>query len=143
MNTLNLIEIFAIIIVHWIADFWLQTDKQAKGKSKNWNDLLNHTITYSLVWLFIGGCIYLQQFKPYNKEHNEIMNQYWNHYIPLGLLFVLITFIAHTITDYFTSRLNSKLWAKGDVHNFFVSVGFDQVLHYIQLFLTYYLLTNN
>lgn len=33
---------------------------------------------------------------------------------------------------------NPKLWAKGDVHNFFVSVGFDQVLHYTQLFLTYY-----
>lgn len=26
------------------------------------------------------------------------------------------------------------------VHWFFVSVGFDQILHYIQLFLTYYLL---
>lgn len=58
-------------------------------------------------------------------------NMYW---------FVPITFIFHTITDYFTNRLNSKLWAKGDVHNFFVSVGFDQCLHYVQLFLTYYLL---
>lgn len=54
--------------------------------------------------------------------------------------FWLITFIAHTITDYFTSRLNSKLWSEGKVHNFFVSVGFDQVLHYVQLFTTYYLL---
>ena len=56
--------------------------------------------------------------------------------------FPLITFITHTITDYFTSRLNSRLWAKGDVHNFFVSVGFDQVLHYVQLFLTYQILFN-
>jgi hypothetical protein len=54
--------------------------------------------------------------------------------------FWLITFVCHTITDYFTSRLNSRLWAKGDVHNFFVSIGFDQVLHYVQLFTTYYLL---
>lgn len=137
---MNLIEIFSILIIHWFADFVLQTDKQAKGKSKNWKDLLSHTGTYSLVWLFIGFCIYLGQFKPYNKEHNEIMNQYWSHYIPLGLLFVLITFITHTITDYFTSRLNSKLWAKGKVHYFFVAVGFDQVLHYVQLFTTYYLL---
>jgi len=59
-----------------------------------------------------------------------------------GTKFVLITFVAHTITDYFTSRLNAKLWAKGDVHNFFVSVGFDQVLHYVQLFVTYQLLFN-
>lgn len=139
---MTLLEIFAIIIIHWFADFVLQTDKQAKGKSKNWSDLLGHTFTYSLVWLCVGFFIYLNQFKPFNPEHNEMMNQYWNHYIPLGLLFALITFIAHTITDYFTSRLNARLWAKGDTHNFFVSVGFDQVLHYIQLFTTYYLLKN-
>lgn len=138
---MSLTVILTIIFVHWIADFVFQTDKQAKGKSKNWGDLLSHTVTYSLVWLFIGGCIYLQQFKPYNPESNEIMNIYWKHLIPRGLLFVLITFICHTITDYFTSRLNSKLWAKGDVHNFFVSIGFDQVLHYTQLFLTYHFLT--
>ena len=138
---INLKVVLAIILIHWFADFVLQTDKQARGKSKNWNDLLSHTGTYSFVWLFIGGCIYLQQFRPYNPEHNKIMNIYWSYWIPRGMLFVLITFIAHTITDYFTSRLNNKLWAKGDVHNFFVSIGFDQVLHYTQLLLTYYILT--
>lgn len=140
MIQLNLIEIFSIIIIHWFADFVLQTDKQAKGKSKNWSDLLSHTGVYSLVWLLVGGFIYLQQFRPYNPAYNDMMNVYWQHWIPRGLLFVLITFVCHTITDYFTSRLNSKLWAKGDVHNFFVSIGFDQVLHYVQLFLTYSLL---
>jgi len=59
----------------------------------------------------------------------------------LPTLFFLITFVAHTITDYFTSRLNSKLWAEGKVHWFFVSIGFDQILHYIQLFSTYQILT--
>lgn len=115
---MTLIEIFSIIIVHWIADFVLQTDKQAKGKSKNWSDLLFHTITYSIIFSLL--------LIPFLGK--------------LSFVFFYITFIAHTITDYFTSRLNAKLWAKGDVHNFFVSVGFDQVLHYIQLFLTYYYL---
>lgn len=124
---MNLIEIFSIILIHWFADFVLQTDKQAKGKSKNWSDLLSHTGIYSLVWLIPSLIIFFNQL--------EIG-------IIKALSFVLITFIAHTITDYFTSRLNSKLWAKGDTHNFFVSVGFDQVLHYIQLFTTYYLLKN-
>lgn len=133
--------VLAIILIHWVADFVFQTDKMAKGKSKNWNDLLSHTGTYSFVWLFIGGCIYLQQFRPYNPEHNKIINIYWSYWIPRGILFVFITFIAHTITDYFTSRLNSKLWSEGKVHYFFISVGFDQVLHYTQLLLTYYLLT--
>lgn len=119
--------ILAIILIHWLADFVFQTDKMAKGKSKNWNDLLSHTGTYSFIWF----C-----FVPFYVLLNLDTYVEWT-----GTLFVLITFIAHTITDYFTSRLNSKLWAKGDVHNFFVSIGFDQVLHYTQLLLTYYILT--
>lgn len=123
---MSVIEILSIIFIHWVADFVLQTDKQAKGKSKNWKDLLGHTLSYSLVWIVVGSL-----FKV-----TDIVN--WQH----GLLttFVLITFICHTITDYFTSRLNSYLWIRGDVHNFFVSVGFDQVLHYIQLFVCYQLI---
>jgi len=42
-----LLEVFSILIIHWFADFVLQTDEQAKGKSKNFNDLLSHTFTYS------------------------------------------------------------------------------------------------
>jgi len=131
---MNLIEIFSIILIHWIADFVLQTDKQAKGKSKNWGDLLSHTFNYSLVWCILGTVWSITS----NVYTNFIyLFDWW-----IVLKFSIITFIAHTITDYFTSRLNSKLWAEGKVHNFFVSVGFDQVLHYVQLFLTYYYLKN-
>ena len=126
---MNLIEIFSILLIHWFADFVMQTDKQAKGKSSNWNDLISHTLTYSLIW-FIP--LYIVIFSGYTREEVG-----WSQWM---LLFIPITFIFHTITDYFTSRLNSRLWSEGKVHNFFVSVGFDQVLHYIQLFLTYYLL---
>ncbi len=108
---MSLFEIFMILLIHWLADFVLQTDWQAKNKSSNNYALLTHTGVYSLIWLVI-----------------------------LGPMFALITLVAHTITDYFTSRLNKYLWEKGDVHNFFVSVGFDQILHYVQLFLTYQLL---
>lgn len=128
---MTLIEIFSIIIIHWIADFVLQTDKQAKGKSKNWSDLLMHTAVYSLIWA--TPLIIIRIYGGF-----ELLNDTFGG-VKI-MLFIPITFICHTITDYFTSRLNAKLWAKGDVHNFFVSVGFDQVLHYIQLFLTYYYL---
>ena len=49
----KLTEIFFIIIIHFIGDFVLQTDKQAKGKSKNWSDLLMHTLTYSITFFWI------------------------------------------------------------------------------------------
>lgn len=125
---MNLIEIFSIIVIHWIADFVLQTNEQAQGKSKNWKDLLGHTLTYSFMWLcilpiYVLFIVGIENYVPWS-----------------GLIFVAITFVCHTVTDYFTSRLNSRLWEKGDVHNFFVSIGFDQVLHYVQLFLAYELL---
>lgn len=128
---MSLTEIFAILIIHWFADFVMQTDSQAKGKSKNWGSLLSHTVIYSLVFFAIGGILlsFTQQ------KDISIIN-----FEPL-LIFVIVTFICHTSTDYYTSRLNSKLWSEGKVHHFFVSVGFDQVLHYIQLFTTYWLLT--
>lgn len=109
------IILLSLLFTHWIADFVLQTDKMAKGKSKNWKDLLSHTLTYSLtMWVTVMLLT------------NAI----------IAFCFWLITFVCHTITDYFTSRLNSKLWDRGKVHNFFVSVGFDQLLHYLQLYFT-------
>jgi len=127
---MNLIEILGILGIHWFADFVMQTDKQAKGKSKNWSYLISHTKSYSLIWFIVGAFVLVA---------ND--NYKWFEYHRWDLLkFVVITFAAHTITDYFTSRLNSKLWADGKIHNFFVSVGFDQYLHYIQLFLTYWYL---
>jgi hypothetical protein len=126
---LTLTEIFSIIIIHWVADFVCQDEKWALGKSKNWNDLLSHTGTYSLIW-FIPTFIMI----------------YYFHYSPYLWLFSFITFIAHTITDYFTSRIVSKKFENkhygSAIPNFgaFTIIGIDQVLHYVQLFTTYYLL---
>jgi len=120
---MNLVTILTIIVIHWFADFVCQTDEDAKGKSKNWSNLLSHTSSYSFVWLCIS--IFMVGFTG-------------NNYL---LLFAPITFIVHTITDYYTSRINSQLHADGKIHEFFVAIGFDQVLHYIQLFITYYYLT--
>ncbi len=119
---INIYIVLGILFIHWVADFLCQTDWQAQNKSKKWNALLQHTGNYSVIWflpmlyLFLGSA---------DKAFS----------------FVGITFVAHTITDYFTSRLNSKFWKEQKVHWFFVSVGFDQLLHYTQLLLTYYVLT--
>ena len=130
---MNLIEILSILGIHWIADFVFQDEKWALGKSKNWNDLLSHTITYSSFWFFISLFLDIYTRITTNKWLFEVIDVQ---------LFVLITFICHTTTDYFTSRLNFKLYIKGKFGSsipnlgFFTSIGFDQYLHYIQLFLT-------
>lgn len=113
-----------ILFYHWIADFIVQTDEEAKGKSTDNVMLLSHTSTYAAMWVIPGLILSL-----------------FYHIPPILVLeFIAITFVAHTITDYITSRLNKYLWEKGDVHNFFVSIGFDQLLHYAQLLITFKLL---
>jgi hypothetical protein len=146
MDNKTLILALVIIIWHWVADFVFQTEWQATNKSKNIHALLAHTLTYSLLWFPICMWIFFDGFP-----------------LPIitSLAFVGTTFLLHTSTDFLTSRLNTKLVIKirgeqissfekdknflkalgsGNWHNFFVSVGFDQVLHYVQLFLTLYFL---
>ncbi len=127
---MNILEIIAILAIHWYADFVLQTDEQAQGKSKSWAFLLDHTSTYSILWFLVS----IAYFITYENDLSIALSK--------AFIFTGITFVIHTITDYYTSRLNSKLWAAGKVHEFFVSVGFDQLLHFTQLLLTYQLLVN-
>ena len=129
---MNLVEIFSILIIHWIADFIFQDEKWALGKSKNWNDLLNHTITYTLCWI---PFLYIVRWHLNIDGPNT-----------LGL-FLVVTFLAHTVTDYFTSKIVSKKFEDkyygSAIPNLgaFTVIGLDQLLHCIQLFTTYYILT--
>ncbi len=122
---LTIYEILIIIVCHWFADFLMQDEKWALGKSKNWNDLLNHTVFYSFIWIF-GIMFFLSPVK--------------------SIIFAGITFVFHTVTDYFTSRIVSKKFERKEygssIPNIgaFTIIGIDQVLHYFQLFITYYLL---
>lgn len=122
----SLVEIFIILLTHWVSDFVFQTHWQATNKSKNNLALTMHVLTYSIGWLIPMGYLFY-------INGNSLFICFFN-----SLFFSIYTFIFHWLTDYATSRLNSYLWAKGDVHNFFVSVGFDQILHYLQIFLFYY-----
>lgn len=134
---MSLVEIFSIIIIHFIADFIMQDERWALNKSKNWDALLMHTITYTSVWLVIALII--------DVYTNQTTNDWYFDTLDVQL-FLLITFVCHTITDYFTSRIVSKKFAEGKygsaIPNFgaFTLIGGDQVLHYIQLFATYYYL---
>jgi hypothetical protein len=109
---------FSVLFAHWVADFVLQTHWQASNKSKNWDALTRHVATYSVA---VTALLCWQFPVVYD--------------IPI---FFVVTFAAHFLTDAVTSRITSKLYAKGDYHNFFVVVGFDQLLHYAQLLLTIY-----
>lgn len=124
---MTLITILTILFVHWVADFVTQTSWQAQNKSKEWEALLSHTSTYSFCWFIPIMCLWPEGY-----------DSAW--YILKTLSFIGITLICHTATDYYTSRVNAKLWEEKKVRGFFVSIGFDQWLHYVQLFITFELL---
>lgn len=114
--------ILALLGLHWLADFVFQSHWMATNKSKSLAALSIHVITYSSTVLV--GCVLINTDKP-------LTNSLW---------FGLLTFICHWITDYFTSKVNARLYQQNKIHDFFVMVGFDQLLHYTQLLICYKLL---
>ena len=106
--------IIYLLFIHWIADFVLQTDRMAKEKSSNNLMLFYHCFMYAI--LFAGATIMYN----YGTE---------------GILFGALLGLIHFPIDYITSRINKRLYKKGDIHNFFVSIGFDQLLHMITILL--------
>ena len=122
-----------IIVIHYIADFIFQDEEWAKNKSSSIKALLKHTLMYTYVW--VGFIIFIP---------SNIFNIFGYKTILLFItVFPVITFLCHTVTDYFTSRVVKRLFEEkkygSSIPNFgaFTMIGFDQVLHYIQLFATY------
>lgn len=115
INTDNLF--LYIILIHFLADFALQTTDQALGKGtgksffNKW--LFYHVSVYSLIWA-IGSLLIFNDYR--------------------FVFFSIITFICHYITDWFTSRIGKPFWEKKDFHTGFVVIGMDQILHYLQLY---------
>lgn len=121
--------IFAVLVLHAVGDFFLQTNWMALNKSKNPMALLSHGATYSYPFILIASLV-----DPVT-----------------GLLWVAGNGVAHILVDAITSRITSRLWfvemddqtgisAMGVKFNdkkrhwFFVTIGVDQVLHFSILF---------
>lgn len=109
-------QFIALLAVHWVADFVLQTHWQASNKSKNFEALSPHVCSYTAA-LGFGALIMFGTSVSF-------------------VSFVLANFMLHLVTDFCTSRVTSKLYAKGDIHNFFVVVGFDQLIHQVTIAVT-------
>lgn len=99
--------LLALIWIHFIADFVLQSDWMAQNKSKkNWPLLVHIAVYTAPLFLF-------------------------------GWLFALVNGLAHFVTDWLSSRATSWLWANQKRHWFFVVIGLDQAVHMTTLVVTY------
>jgi hypothetical protein len=113
-------QFLALLVTHWVADFVLQTQWQSLNKSKRNDALARHVVTYTAVLAVAAAFLF-------------------------GINIALIWFVGmngtlHFATDYVTSRATSRLYAKQDLHNFFVVVGFDQLIHQTTLAVTMWLI---
>lgn len=107
--------VYLVLFSHWFADFVCQTDYQAQNKSKSMIALSSHIASYTLatIAVLIAGTVALDM----DVGMVDI------------LMYSVINGLVHMFIDFFTSRVSSRLWARGKVHYFFVTIGFDQFLH--------------
>lgn len=119
-------EIFiGMLLVHWFADFIMQSHEMASNKSTSNKFLLAHTGIYSLWWWNV-----VLIYQIFTVDIVTLKTAL------IPFLFALITFVLHTATDYITSREVKKRFDVKNFHDGFVIIGFDQILHYVQLYFT-------
>lgn len=124
-----------IIFIHWIADFVFQSRQMGENKSKSNYWLTIHVLTYSCITITCWLLLMFIDGSHFTIKNYDLVNRF-----ELSFIFI---FVLHWITDYITSRITGKYAVEKRWYGFFTTIGFDQVLHYVQLFTVYnYILTN-
>jgi len=132
---IELVLVLQIVFAHWVSDFVLQSHWMATKKSKNWRALLAHVATYTAsmtVLMFIMALLLADTVIKFNMINGIILAMTPTAY----MAWILLNGMLHLITDAVTSRITYKLWGRSKMHEFFVVVGFDQMIHYTCLFVT-------
>lgn len=123
-----MLSFLLIIWGHYVADFVFQLDRMAKNKSKSVSALKEHIYWYSFI-LFLFA-IFIFKFN-----------------IVLAILYVLVNGISHYYVDKYTSKITSRLYAKGKMgadkfpnFGFYSIIGLDQAIHMTILIVSYMLM---
>ena len=96
--------IMVMLVIHYVADFWLQSEWMALNKSKSIPPLAIHCVLYAVPFLVFG----------------------W--------VFAIITGVLHFMTDYVSSRWASHYHSIGEDRKFFQVIGLDQLIHMVCIF---------
>lgn len=135
----SILMVVQILFAHWVSDFVLQTHWMATNKSKNWLALGSHVLTYTVAIAFLMltmSTVLSTAAIAYDLPNSVIFEM-----TPYAFaLWVAVNGVLHFATDAVTSRITYKLWGRSKMHEFFVVVGFDQMIHYLCLFGTMILL---
>lgn len=123
--------VIVLLMFHTFSDFFAQTQWQAENKSHNLYALFSHVRSYTVSFM-----LPLYIYGLWGMETN-LTTLY--DFLGKFLIFSAVTFVAHFVTDYTTSKLTTKYWKEERWRNFFKVVGVDQFLHIVQILITYYL----
>lgn len=146
--------VYVLLVAHFMADFIAQSDWMALNKSKRWDALGLHAVAYSIV-LAAFVVIWAAWTDPLRLAWPVGVFLWWNS---------VAHFVQDAITSRINARLfpwrlvttpdlppidarsASIGWyanrgflvpsETGNRHWFFVAIGFDQLLHYVTLFVT-------
>mgnify|MGYP001575058726 CR=1 FL=1 len=103
----------ALLAVHWLGDFVLQSHWMSINKSKRMDALAEHVVVYTIT-ILIGSTLLF----------GATMSV---------VAFIVVNGVAHFATDFVTSRITSTLWKRERIHDFFVVIGVDQFIHQFTL----------
>ena len=110
--------VILLLVAHYVADFYCQPRDIAVEKSYSMRALITHVVLYStslFIVLFLG--LYFMGFV------SEL------HAIQVAVGIVVVNSFFHYTIDFFTSKINSYFWKTKQVRNFWLTIGFDQLLH--------------
>lgn len=125
------IWIILLLVAHFVADFIFQPHYIAISKSYDIKNLIYHIIIYALAFFIIFGLSWYFMFYIIGIT---ITAEIW---LQMTFGITIVNSILHYIIDYFTSNVSGYFWKKKDYHNFFVIIGFDQLLHVSLLIISY------
>lgn len=121
---MDLKTIFIILIVHYIADFIMQTEIMASKKSKNIYWLGTHCFIYGVGIFFL---LFLRNILSF-----IVISSYFYLF-----LFALWNAIFHFLIDFTTSKIETYFYLKKMNRAFFNVIGIDQLAHVIILLITF------
>jgi hypothetical protein len=118
-----------LFFIHFVADFVGQSQEIATRKSHSINAMLYHIMTYSFITFGLIQFIYIIDLIT-----NNTMYVFTSFIIILK--YTCIIGLLHGLTDIFTSKIAKHFYNQNNLHAFFVTIGFDQFIHYTSIILT-------
>lgn len=106
-----------LLLAHFIADFVFQSRWMGDNKYKSLKALSAHVLVYTFVIGFFLVALFALGVFTIDK----------------GFVFIGVTFCAHFLIDFFTSKLSHSHYEAKEFHAFWMTIGFDQFLHAAQL----------